>query len=87
MSDRDQLPPGNRDQPIRGAFRQTACEGLGYCCPYAFLRVNKRTGAIATRLGVTERTVRLWKAKFKAKEIRCEEQQKCLLPHIRSLGK
>lgn len=82
MANRDQLSSHNRSP-----FEKLVCDGLGYCCPYALFRVTKRTGAIATRLGCTERTVRIWKAKFKSGELVCEKQPSCLLPHIRSLGK
>jgi hypothetical protein len=68
-------------------FVQLVCEGLGYCCTYAFLRVNKQTGAIATRLGVSDRTVRLWKAKYRAKEVKCEHYENCMLAQLRRLGK
>lgn len=69
-------------------FETLVCEeGLGYCCPYALFRVTKATGQIATRLGLTTRTVRLWKARWRNKEIECEKRANCLLPHIRSLGK
>lgn len=79
---RDQLP-GDKRSP----FEKFVCDGLGYCCPYALFRVTKETGQIATRLGMTDRTVRIWKARFRAGEIKCEQQKQCLLPHIRSLGK
>lgn len=79
---RDQLPGDKRSQ-----FEKLVCDGLGYCCPYALFRVTKQTGKIATRLGMTTRTIRIWKARFKSGEIKCEHKEKCLLPHIRSLGK
>lgn len=83
MDNRDQIPPGKRSQ-----FEKLVCEdGLGYCCPYALFRVTKETGKIATRLGMTTRTIRLWKAKFRSKEIVCEGRSNCLITHIRSLGK
>lgn len=73
----------------RSPFETLVCGGLGYCCPYAFLRVNKQTGMIAARLGVTERTVRLWKARFNSGELKCQNNSStdCLLPSIRALGK
>lgn len=80
---RDQGKPGTRS-----LVEQLTCGGgLGYCCPYAFFRVNRRTGAIATRLGLAERTIRVWKAKFKAKEIVCSEASNCMLTEIRKGGK
>lgn len=87
---RDQLSPHNRSQ-----FEELVCDGLGYCCAYAFLRVNKRTGLIAARLGLAERTIRWWKAKFRRGELRCAQSVKsegsttgtCMLKDIRRLGK
>lgn len=70
---------------------------MGYCCPYAFFRLYKRTGLIAARLGVTERTVRRWKAKFRTKELSCAQAGLgvskdtpaliCMLQQIRRMGK
>jgi hypothetical protein len=52
--------------------------GLGYCCPYAFFKLHKRTGAIAARLGVTERAIRYWKMAFKDGHMKCQNAGKCL---------
>lgn len=79
---RDQEPAGTWSQ-----FEELVCKGMGYCCAYAFLRVNKRTGAIATRLGLSERTIRVWKAKFRAKELSCSKADCCMLAEIRKGGK
>ena len=51
---------------------------MNYCCPYAFFRCFKRTGAIAAKLGVEERTVRYQKAAFKAGDLPCEGLPTCL---------
>lgn len=59
-------------------LRELVCKDLGYCCPYAFFCLFKRTGVIAERLGVNAKTVRSHKAKWKAKELNCEEAERCL---------
>lgn len=83
MSNGDGLSGRNRS-----LFERLVCEeGLGYCCPAALFRVTKRTGMIAARLGMTDRTVRLWKARFKAKEIGCEKQPNCLHRPLKDMGK
>lgn len=85
--------PNNRDELSDhnvSLFRTLACDpeqGLGYCCPYALLRVNKDPKLIALRFGISKRTAQRWKAKFIAKEIGCEQQQNCLIPILRSIGK
>lgn len=78
-----QLSGDNSRQTVEDLVR----EGLGYCCLYAFFRVNKRTGLIAARLGVTDRAVRKWKARFKSGELRCTGAANCLLPKLRRAGK
>jgi hypothetical protein len=80
--DRDQESEGNRSQ-----FAELVCEGLGYCCPYAFLRVNRKTQEISDRLGMAKRTIRLWKAKYDDKELECSKKSNCLLAAIRQAGK
>lgn len=79
---RDQEP--NR---TRSLFETLACGGMGYCCPYAFFRANKRTGAIATRLGLAERTIRLWKARFRSKELQCCKVATCMKAELIRGGK
>lgn len=54
------------------------CEGLGYCCEYAFFKLYRRTSLIADRLGVTPRAVRYHKAQFDNKELTCKGREKCL---------
>lgn len=80
---KDQLSPHTRSQ-----FERLVCEdGLGYCCPYALFRVTKDAEAIRLRLGISKRSAQQWKAKFKAKELSCEEQQNCMLKILRRSGK
>lgn len=62
----------------RETVHSLICDGLGYCCEFAFFRLNKRTGLIAARLGVTDRAIRYHKAAFKAGEFRCKNAAKCL---------
>lgn len=62
----------------RQTFRVLITEGLHYCCPWAFFRLHKRTGAIAATLGLTDRAVRKQKAAFKRKEFACETCKNCL---------
>ena len=62
----------------RLTFNRLVCEDMGYCCEYAFFRCFKRTGAIADKLGVEDRTVRYHKAAFKAGDTLCEGKPTCL---------
>lgn len=72
----------------RSQFERLVCQdGLGYCCPYALFRVTKNAGAIALRLGLHKRTVQLWKARFRIKEIRCEKHENCMIQSLRRAGK
>src|SRR5512146_1915593 len=54
------------------------CEGLGYCCEFAFFTCFKRTGLIAERLGVEARTVRYHKMAFKDGRLKCRGAATCL---------
>ena len=62
----------------RPTVQSLICEGLGYCCEYAFFRLHRQTGLIAARLGINPRTVRYHKQRFKEKEMKCENCAKCL---------
>lgn len=64
-------------------LRELICEGLGYCCPYAFFKLYRRTAVIATRLGCSKRAVQEWKARFRACEISCENRENCLQSALR----
>lgn len=59
-------------------IRSLICSGLGYCCPWAFFSLHKRTALIATRLGCSKRAIQEWKARFRACEISCEHHETCL---------
>lgn len=53
-------------------------EGLGYCCVWAFFSRFKRTAVIAARVGVDRSTVKRWKRRFYAGELKCENCERCL---------
>ena len=63
----------------------TGKNGLNYCCLWAFFTLYRSSDAIALRLGVTTRTVRLYKERFHAGEFKCEGCEKCLKPHMKML--
>lgn len=79
----DPLSPDKRS-PL---FIRLICGDLGYCCIYAFFRLFKRTGLIATRLGMSRRTVQLYKVRWRAGEFKCEGCKNCLLTDMRRAGK
>jgi hypothetical protein len=58
---------------------------LGYCCPWFFFESHRkvRTGLIATRFGLSERTVRKWRAQFKCGGMKCEGSQQCLKARLK----
>lgn len=61
------------------SLKDLVVDGLGYCCVWVFFEfISKRTGMIAARLGVTERTVRRWKERFRAGEFRCSHCKGCM---------
>lgn len=47
-------------------------QACGYCCPFEFFSLNSkvRTGLLAQILGLEPRTVRYWRAAFKAQNLR-----------------
>lgn len=53
-------------------------QSLGYCCVWCFFRCFGRSSKIADRLGLSSRTVRDWRARFKAGEFKCTRCEKCL---------
>ena len=52
-----------------------------YCCVAAFFAANRsvRTSLIAAWLGVEDRTVRLWRARWRRGEVHCNYSGKCLI--------
>ena len=54
------------------------CDGLGYCCQFAFFSLHRQTGLIAARLGVCERAIRYHKMAFKHGDMECQHLKTCL---------
>lgn len=66
-------------QKTRGDFEKLVCDGLGYCCRWAFFKYgSKRTGMIAARLGISDRAVRYQKSAFRSGDLKCECKSNCL---------
>jgi hypothetical protein len=68
-------------RPKRITLRHLICDGLGYCCEWAFwsyFKMPRHTPLIAERLGVTERAVQKRRAAWRRKELRCEACAKCM---------
>lgn len=65
---------------IHSNFHFLVCEGLGYCCEWAFFYAHKNitTGMIATRLGCDRRTVNYHRKPFREGALRCDECKGCL---------
>lgn len=53
-------------------------DGLGYCCPWAFFSLFRRTAMIAARLGISPSTVRVHKRRFREGEYTCGDCAKCM---------
>lgn len=62
------------------------CKAEGFCCPLAYLKASKpfRTAILAEHLGVEPRTIRKWKAKFKADVLHCPHEANCQKLHPRA---
>lgn len=69
-------------------LRQLVCDGLHYCCPFAFFAVMKKrdSSVIADRLGCQVRTVQEWRRRFRAGEIYCEKAEKCYYEQLLLMG-
>ena len=72
---------------MKFTIKNLVIDGLGYCCESAFFRCFKRTGLIATRLGVSERAVRYRKELFRAGKLECNHCKKCMDERLKKLGK
>ena len=57
--------------------------GLGYCCQWVFFYRYGRTALIAARLGVAPRSVRYYRARFRAGEMACEGKDCCMKRALR----
>lgn len=58
---------------------------MGYCCPWAFFKIFRRTGEIAARLGISDRTVRRAKASVDSGEWKCEQCDRCMKGAVRTV--
>tara|TARA_R110000868_G_scaffold141892_3_gene358821 strand:- start:4362 stop:4601 length:240 start_codon:yes stop_codon:yes gene_type:complete len=61
-------------------------QDLGYCCPYFFFTHFRNTGLLAARLGVTDRAIRLAKARVDDGEWTCPGSASCLRRKITTQG-
>lgn len=52
----------------------------GWCCPWAFFAANRsvRTGLLAARLGVSERTIQDWRNYYNNNRISCKDNGPCM---------
>ena len=66
--------------PVEAAIIET----LGYCCLVSFFSLYRQTSQIALRLGVTSRTIRLYKARFRDGEFECSRLDCCMKPAIKA---
>ncbi len=60
-------------------------QGLGYCCPWAFFKIFRRTPEIAARLGVSDRTIQRCKRAVKEGELECEHCANCMKAQVRAV--
>jgi hypothetical protein len=70
----------------RDTVHQLITSGLGYCCPWMFFHLFRKTGMIAARLGVTERAVRYAKKRVKEGEWVCEGHPTCMCKQMTLSG-
>lgn len=70
----------------RLTIRQMIVEDLGYCCPFIFFRLYRKTPVIAVRLGVAESTVRAAKARVDDGIDECEKCEGCLRTRLTLKG-
>lgn len=70
---------------MRPLIETLVTKGLGYCCPWAFFSIFRRTQVIADRLGVHPSNVRRAKAKVKCGEWKCERCGNCMKEQVRTV--
>lgn len=63
---------------MRITFKTLVVNGMGYCCTWAFFRVNQKVAHIAVRLGITVRAVYYHRCAFEAGTMRCENSARCM---------
>lgn len=51
---------------------------MKFCCLYSFFKLYRNTSEIAYRLGVTPRSIRYYKQRFKEGEFECAKCENCL---------
>jgi len=71
--------PGHNSRPT---VANLVTEGLGYCCTWFFFKHFRQTPLVAARLGVTDRAVRMAKARVDSGEDACKHCDKCLHARI-----
>lgn len=59
-------------------IRSMIVEDLGYCCPWVFFQVFRKTSLIADRLGVSSRSIRIVKARCDNNEETCTGVARCM---------
>ena len=75
-----QFPPQILCRKMPRPFLSDLTAALGFCCPAAFFAANRRvrTGILADRLGVDERTVQRHRARWRA-GFGCRAEKRCIL--------
>jgi hypothetical protein len=66
--------PNGIPRNIRPTVRGLITQDLGYCCPWAFFRLFRRSSEIALRLGFAKRTINVHRAQAEG----CEDCAGCL---------
>ena len=69
---------------MRPTVTSLITQDLGYCCPWFFFRMFRRSVTVADRLGVTVRAVQ--KAKAAAAESGCSNCEKCMRQKVTLAG-
>jgi len=64
---------------------KTLIASLGYCCPWAFFSIFRKTPEIADRLGLHPATIRRGKAKVDDGEWKCEGCERCMKEQVRTI--
>lgn len=70
---------------MRSLIKTLVTEGLGYCCPWAFFKIFRKTPEIAARLGVSPRTVQRAKREVDEGEEKCKQCANCMKGAVRTV--
>jgi transposase-like protein len=56
----------------------------GYCCVYAYIyaTISSKEVVVAAELGITPRTIRNWRAKFRRGTLRCASAAPCFISKL-----